>query len=300
MNNGLLLFFGILVAMVSSWFGFVHSPQVQFGKHVPEVDEATGKSFPVPRSGSANRGRDIYRQNGCASCHTQQVRQSGYHFSVVVDDFGTNTVQVSELLPSIDSNYTAGNDLPATPVSLKEGVDLRTAEGVVKSLTEAGAAATAVIEPTGSDIERGWGLRRTVGRDYLLDAPVMLGNQRIGPDLANLGNRNPDANWHLVHLFDPRKAVEGSVMPSYKYLFEKRELTGQPASDALRFNGDLVIDSEGRQVIPRRSARDLVAYLMSLRLDNPIFEAPGQEPENTASGDSEGAESPEGETGANE
>ena len=300
MNNGLLLFFGILVAMVSSWFGFVHSPQVQFGKHVPELDESTGKSFPVPRSGAANRGRDIYRPNGCASCHTQQVRQSGYEFSVVVDDFGTNTVQVSSVLATISPNYSAGADLPATPVTLKEGVDLRTAEGVVKSLTETGAAVMAKITSTGSDIERGWGLRRTVGRDYLLDSPVMLGNQRIGPDLSNLGNRNPDANWHLVHLFDPRKAVEDSVMPSYGYLFEKRELNGKPANDALKFNGELVVDGEGRQVIPRRSAMDLVAYLLSLRLDEPIFEAPGQKSEKADSGESEEGTASESETGANE
>ena len=300
MNNGLLLFFGVLVAMVSSWFGFVHSPQVQFGKHVPELDEATGKSFPVPRSGAANRGRDIYRQNGCVSCHTQQVRQSGYHFSVVVEDFGTNTVQVSSVLPSISSSYTAGAALPATPVSLKEGIDLRTAEGIVKSLTEAGATSMAVISPTGSDIERGWGLRRTVGRDYLLDSPVMLGNQRIGPDLSNLGNRNPDANWHLVHLFDPRKAVEDSVMPSYGFLFEKRELNGKAANEALRFNGELVVDDEGRQVIPRQSAKDLVAYLLSLRIDKPIFEAPGQKPEKAEGEDTEEMVTAESETGANE
>lgn len=277
MNNGLLLFFGILVAMVSSWFGFVHSPQLQFGKQLPELDESTGASFPVPRSGAANRGRDIYRQNGCASCHTQQVRQSGFSFSVVIEDFGTNTVQLSQLLPSLSSQFTPSSPLPEeTPFRLKEGIDLRTAEGIVKSLTEVGAVAMALISASGADIERGWGIRRTVGRDYLLDSPVMLGNQRIGPDLSNLGNRNPDANWHLVHLFQPRSVVQDSVMPHYGYLFEKREITGAASADALRFNGELVVDDEGRQVIPRTAALDLVAYLLSLRLDEPIFEAPGE------------------------
>ena len=277
MNNGLLLFFGILVAMVSSWFGFVHSPQLQFGKQLPELDETTGASFPTPRSGSANRGRDIYRQNGCASCHTQQVRQSGFSFSVLVEDFGTNTVQVSQLLPSLSSQFSPDSPLPSTPYKLKEGIDLRSAEGIIKSLTEVGSVAMAVISPSGADIERGWGIRRTVGRDYLLDTPVMLGSQRIGPDLSNLGNRNPDANWHLVHLFQPRTVVENSVMPHYGFLFEKREISGVPAVDALRLDGELVLDPEGRQVIPRTAARDLVAYLLSLRLDEPIFEAPGQE-----------------------
>ena len=285
MNNGLLLFFGILTAMVTSWFGFVHSPQLQFGNQLPELDEATGTSFPGPRSGAANRGRDIYRQNGCVSCHTQQVRQNGYDFSVVVDDFGTNTVQVSESLSSVASQYTAGTPLPEAPFTVKSGMDLRAAEAIVKTLSETGAATMAVISSKGADIERGWGLRRTVGRDYLLDTPVMLGSQRIGPDLSNLGNRNPDTNWHLVHLFDPRLTVKDSVMPSYRYLFEKRPLNGVAAPDALRFNGELVIDDLGRQVIPRSSAKELVAYLMSLRLDQPIFEAPGEEPEKPAGAD---------------
>ena len=285
MNNGLLLFFGILLAMVSSWFGFVHSPQLQFGNQLPELDESTGISFPGPRSGAANRGRDIYRQNGCVSCHTQQVRQSGYDFSVVVDDFGTNTVQVSESLASVTSLYSTGTPLPETPFTVKSGLNLRGAEAMVKVLSNTGAATMAVISPKGADIERGWGLRRTVGRDYLLDTPVMLGSQRIGPDLSNLGNRNPDTNWHLVHLFNPRLTVEDSVMPSYRYLFDKRPFNGVAAPDALRFNGELVIDDLGRQVIPRSSAKELVAYLLSLRLDQPIFEAPGEEPEKSEEAD---------------
>lgn len=274
MNNGLLLFFGILLAMVSSWFGFVHSPQVQFGKQIPAVDELTGSVFPSPRSGEANRGMEIYRQNGCASCHTQQVRQHGYDFSVIVDDFGTNTVAVSSALAKLSAQFSAGDSLPETPFTVTSGIDLRKAEASVKTLMATGAAARSNINPKGADIERGWGVRRTVGRDYLLDSHVMLGQQRIGPDLSNIGNRNPDTNWHYVHLFQPRVTVEDSVMPSYGYLFEKRPVNGEPDSDALHYNGELVTDDQGRQVIPRNTAKELVAYLMSLKVDAAIFEAP--------------------------
>ena len=282
MNNGLLLFLGILAAMMSSWFGFVHTPQVQFGNLLPERDEITGATFPSPRSGSANRGRAIYRENGCASCHTQQVRQEGYDFSVSVSDFGTNTVDVSSVLAGLSESYTQGSPLPAVPYKLAEGVDLREAEQTVKKLSNAGAAARALISVSGSDIERGWGIRRTVGSDYLLDAEVMLGSVRIGPDLANLGNRNSDSNWHYVHLFQPRQVVEDSVMPSYAYLFDKRPVNGVPDADALRYDGELVTDAEGRQVIPRNTAKELVAYLLSLRLDEPVFEAPAPEQEKKA------------------
>lgn len=275
MNNGLLLFFGIVVAMVSSWFGFVHSPQLQFGTLVPEVDEASGATFPSPRSGAAIRGLDIYRQNGCASCHTQQVRQEGYDFTVEISDYGDNTDQVAELLATYSSNYEAGSELPALPFNVVEGVDLGTANRIVKKISATEAAVMAQIVPHGPDIERGWGIRRTVGADYLLDKPVMLGNQRIGPDLANIGNRNPDANWHYVHLFQPRKAVEDSVMPSYPFLFDRIPVNGKPDVKALRLKGELVTDAEGRQIIPRAAAKDLVAYLLSLRLDTTLFEAPG-------------------------
>src|SRR5258708_685711 len=44
----------------------------------------------------------------------------------------------------------------------------------------------------GTDIARGWGDRRTVPRDYLYEHPLLLGSMRTGPDLANIGARQPD------------------------------------------------------------------------------------------------------------
>ena len=41
----------------------------------------------------------------------------------------------------------------------------------------------------GSDIARGYGVRASVARDYVLQKPVLLGDRRIGPDLANYGAR---------------------------------------------------------------------------------------------------------------
>jgi cytochrome c oxidase cbb3-type subunit II len=42
-----------------------------------------------------------------------------------------------------------------------------------------------------SDIDRKWGERRSAPRDYLFDRPVVLGQERMGPDLANVGKRAP-------------------------------------------------------------------------------------------------------------
>jgi len=41
----------------------------------------------------------------------------------------------------------------------------------------------------GSDIARGYGVRPSVARDYSKQSQVLLGDRRIGPDLANYGAR---------------------------------------------------------------------------------------------------------------
>jgi cbb3-type cytochrome oxidase cytochrome c subunit len=41
------------------------------------------------------------------------------------------------------------------------------------------------------DIDRKWGERRSAPRDYIFDRPVLLGKERMGPDLSNVGKRAP-------------------------------------------------------------------------------------------------------------
>ena len=124
----------------------------------------------------------------------------------------------------------------------------------------------------GSDFERGWGVRFTVAQDYLGDYPVMLGIQRIGPDLANIGARKPDRDWHLRHLYDPQTLVAGSMMPPYRYLFQKRRLAfgHRPSERALK----LEKVPAGYEIVPSDSAEALVAYLVSLNSQVELFEAP--------------------------
>jgi cytochrome c oxidase cbb3-type subunit 2 len=124
----------------------------------------------------------------------------------------------------------------------------------------------------GTDLKRGFGPRFTVAQDYLGDSTVMLGLQRIGPDLANISLRQPDTSWHLRHLYDPQSVVPRSLMPPYRYLFEKRRLApGQRPSE-----GALKLDNtpEGYEIVPSDSATALAAYLVSLRSHVDLFEAP--------------------------
>lgn len=125
----------------------------------------------------------------------------------------------------------------------------------------------------GADAERGWGPRHSVAADYLYDRPVMLGQVRVGPDLANVGARQPDAAVLLLHLYNPQITAKGSTMPPYAFLFEKRKAKGAPSPNALKLSGEFAPEA-GFEVVPKRDASALAAYLQSLRADVSLFEAP--------------------------
>jgi cytochrome c oxidase cbb3-type subunit 2 len=147
------------------------------------------------------------------------------------------------------------------------------ANAAVATLDATGAKAQLCILPAGPDIARGWGRRRSVAEDSLFDSPVMPGSQRVGPDLANVGVRLPDANWHLLHLYAPQHQVKGSTMPPYRYLFQRRKIERRPSPDALVLPPPLA-PPPGYEVVPRPEATALAAYLVSLRADVPLFNAP--------------------------
>jgi cytochrome c oxidase cbb3-type subunit 2 len=126
---------------------------------------------------------------------------------------------------------------------------------------------------TQTDIERGWGVRPSVARDYLRDSTAFLGSRRLGQDLSNVGVRLPDAAWHYKHLYHPSSVCEGSLMPSYSHLFSLRKIQGQRSDEALSLTG-ADAPKQGYEVVPTAEAKNLVAYLLSLRHDYPLPEAP--------------------------
>ncbi|MEI6279127.1 MAG: cbb3-type cytochrome c oxidase subunit II [Verrucomicrobiae bacterium] len=130
------------------------------------------------------------------------------------------------------------------------------------------------LEPLSTDIEKGLGPRQTVARDYLRAQPVFLGTMRTGPDLSNIGARQPDANWHHRHLYEPRTVTDWSIMPSFRFLYKMRKIQGQQSDDALK---DLVgphAPPPGWEVVPNEEAKALVAYLVSLKRNYPLPESP--------------------------
>lgn len=133
-------------------------------------------------------------------------------------------------------------------------------------------------EGFGADQARGWGKRRTVSRDYLYDRPVMLGTMRTGPDLTNIGERQPSHDWHYTHLYQPRTTSPGSTMPPYPFLFEVRPVRPSgPSPEALKLTGEFA-PAAGFEVVPRPAARQLVEYLRSLKTSVALPEAPLPKP----------------------
>jgi mono/diheme cytochrome c family protein len=55
------------------------------------------------------------------------------------------------------------------------------------------------------------------GGDYVFDNPMILGSERTGPDLANLGRKRGEA-WEIAHLKDPRALSPNSIMPRFDFL----------------------------------------------------------------------------------
>ena len=272
MNYGALFFLAGFLALASSWFGLVLTPQLQVGRQgMTNTLDAAGL-YPPRRPGMAEQGAQVYRANGCVACHSQQTRQTGTVFDVVLNEAGTNASAVLQALAEINSKLDA-TSLSALPKDVLRDVDKATADAADRALKKTGAKYGVRIRPTGPDMDRGWGRRGNVAQDYLQDSPVFLGSQRLGPDLANIGIRQPDVNWHLNHLYAPKSNVTGSTMPPYRFLFEKRKMAGRPSPDALHLTGDYAPEP-GYEIVPTDKARQLVAYLQSLRADAPLYEAP--------------------------
>lgn len=113
----------------------------------------------------------------------------------------------------------------------------------------------------GSDSARGWG-RASVPDDYVYDRPHLLGTMRTGPDLMDIGVRQPSRDWHYLHLYQPRAVAPYSVMPSFPFLFTLKDRAEM---------GDEIVNTppglipRGKVLIARQPARVLVDYLLAMK-----------------------------------
>jgi cytochrome c oxidase cbb3-type subunit 2 len=112
----------------------------------------------------------------------------------------------------------------------------------------------------GFDVERGWGKRPSVPRDYILQKEVLLGHNRVGPDLANIGLRGYTREWLHKHLFNPQILVEGSICQPSPFLYDTSNENSEGAIKA--DNGESILF-----IKPTLRANRIVSYLESLKQD---------------------------------
>ena len=83
-----------------------------------------------------------------------------------------------------------------------------------------------------ADIDRKWGVRRSAPRDYLFDRPVLLGQERLGPDLANVGKRGSPEEEKPAAAPGPNAPAASQAPPTGNAGAQKPPAAGAPPQPA--------------------------------------------------------------------
>lgn len=168
------------------------------------------------------------------------------------------------IIPAVN-NQVNNAPLPGSkPLTLleTEGKGIFIAEGCVACHTQ---------QVRNLDMDKAWGVRPGVAADYARNTRVdtwrntatLMGSERTGPDLTNIGNRQSSSDWHLLHLYNPRSVMPASVMPSYAWLFTVRDYA-YPEDIIVTVPEEFRKGITGK-IVASPEALALVAYLKSLK-----------------------------------
>jgi cytochrome c oxidase cbb3-type subunit 2 len=121
------------------------------------------------------------------------------------------------------------------------------------------------------DMDKVFGARPGIPADYAnihrtsiwANTATVMGTERTGPDLTDVGNRQPSKDWNLMHLFNPRSVVAQSIMPSYEWLFEVKENPSK--TDVVVSVPPQFLNGRTGKVIATKKALQLLAYIQSLK-----------------------------------
>jgi cytochrome c oxidase cbb3-type subunit II len=160
---------------------------------------------------------------------------------------------VMGVLPGITLSRTpAGPGVnPLTPIEA-EGREIYVANGCSYCHTQQ-------VRPLAQDKMFG---RPSAPGDFTYQTPELLGSERTGPDLTNVGARQPSAVWQYIHLYNPRAVVPDSIMPSFAWMFEVVDKAPAGVSSVPLPKSHAPPHGV---VIPGREAQALLAYLLSLK-----------------------------------
>lgn len=132
------------------------------------------------------------------------------------------------------------------------------------------------------DMDKVFGNRPSIAADYSRNKRLnffqntanLMGTERTGPDLTNIGQRQPSLDWHFTHLYNPRTVVPQSIMPSYQWLFLIKENL-DPNDTEVKVPDEF--KKANTKIVASQEAKDLVAYLLYLKQTDLPKSVPAQE-----------------------
>ncbi|MFC0512760.1 cbb3-type cytochrome c oxidase subunit II [Mucilaginibacter angelicae] len=170
-------------------------------------------------------------------------------------------VAIGPAFTSQNNNAPLPGSKPLTSLQT-EGKAVFIAEGCVACHTQ---------QVRNVEMDKVWGARPNIAADYAnitrtdvwRNTATLMGSERTGPDLTNVGTRQPSNDWHYLHLFNPRSVVAESVMPSYEWLFDIKDYAW-PNDVIVNVPDDFKRGITGK-IVASHKAVALVAYLRSLK-----------------------------------
>jgi len=293
------LFIGIFGTFAFSWVGLTVIPNWQIGSLNPQSDEEGTEIYPQPQSGMFQRGAHVYAANGCVYCHSQQIRADyiandidrkwgdrrsaprDYIFQRPVFlgkmRMGQDLANIGARAPAPEGSPSPAGGASPSGAGATQGTAASPAAPPAASPSPATASATshgtspaAAASPNASPPALGQMANTAPGGS----TPAAPSAQTPGaPYPIQTANLPPmySAAWHHVHLFAPRSINPDSNMPSYRFLYRTRRITGERSADALQLRGSDA-PPDGWEIVPTFDAKCVVAYLMGLNQSHPLKE----------------------------
>src|SRR5215813_6244857 len=303
------LFIGIFGTFAFSWVGLTVIPTWQIGSLNPQSDEEETDIYPRPQSGMFQRGAHVYAANGCVYCHSQQIRADyiaddierkwgdrrsaprDYIFQRPVFlgkmRMGQDLANIGARAPAVEESPSpAGAASPSVQGAAVSSPPPQGPSPAPKTSPATASAASPATSPASAPPPNASpppGQRTGVASPSPGQMPNTTpgGSSPVAPSAQTPGAPYPiqtaglppmySAAWHHVHLFAPRSINPDSNMPSYRFLYRKRRITGERSAEALQLSGS---DSspEGWEIVPTFDAKCVVAYLMGLNQSHPLKE----------------------------
>ena len=257
------------------------------------MDEEQTDVYPAPKSGMAERGRKVFTANGCFYCHSQQVR-ADYAAADIDRKWGERRSAPRDYVfdrPVLLGKMRTGPDLANVGKRAPAEDENAPAAGASPAASPASAASPAAAGSAGTSTSSSPAVAASSPSPPATAAASPVSAPAAGspapaasPAASSLDSQTKpgdppaySAAWHHRHLYSPRSINLDSNMPAYRFLYEKRRVSGEPSADALKLpKADAPKDDW--EIVPTYDAKCLVAYLMSLDQSHPLKEVKSASP----------------------